>query len=317
MRTLLNGMEKQQGNRVDLVCPVCGKKFKAWPSEVGRGRKYCSPKCYCKVQPNRKLEQEGLEEALRNLYVEQKLTTIEIGKRLRCDPKTVTYWMDKLGIPRRSQSEIMTMNNPAKRPEVKKKMSEKAKKRAKKPSFRKRMSEVAKKLWADPEFRERKVKQLRESNSGENNPNYGNRYSHTEETKQHLRETSKRLWKKPEYARKVVSSLQEKPNSYEEVVIGVLEENNLPFKYVGNGQVVIDGKVPDFVATDGSKRVIELFGRPWHDPDHSDKIEVKYDRTEVGRTHFFSERGYDCLILWDDELSDEEEITKRIRVFTG
>lgn len=281
---------------------------------IRKGRKYCSPECYCKVQPNRKLEQEGLKEDLKNLYVEQKLTTIKIGKRLGCDPKTVTYWMDKFGIPRRTRSEILKMDNPAKRPEIREKMSEKAKLRGQKSEERKRRSDTSKSLWKRPDFRKRVTEGISKSLIG-NTRRKG--IPHSEKIKKKIGETSKRHWKDPEYARKVVSALQEKPNSYEEVVIGVLEENNLPFKYVGDGQVVIDGKVPDFVATDGSRRVIEVFGRPWHDPDHSDKIEVKYDRTEVGRNHFFTERGYDCLILWDDDLKDEEALVKRIKGFRG
>jgi len=305
-------MEKQQKDRIILVCPVCGKEFKAHPSEIRRKRKYCSLGCYWKVQPNRKLEQKGLEKTLREFYIKKKLTTIEIAKKFKCDPKTVTYWMDKFSISRRTFSEIMKISNPAKRPDVRKKMSEKAKLRGQRPEERERRSEVAKRLWADPKFRKKKIKQLKESSRGKNNPNYGNRYSFTEETKEHLREIFKKKWKNPLYARKVITALQEKPNKFERKLIRLIKRNGFPFRYVGDGQVVIDGQVPDFIATDGTKKVIELFGAPWHDPNHSKKIKVKPNRTEESKHKFYESRGYELLVIWDDELKNEAKVVEKI-----
>lgn len=42
---------------------------------------------------------------LRRMYWEEELSTTAIGKSLGVDPKTVTYRMEKLGIPRRSRAE--------------------------------------------------------------------------------------------------------------------------------------------------------------------------------------------------------------------
>lgn len=305
-------MEKQQNGRIALVCPICGKTFKVWRSEVSRGRKYCSLQCYWKVQPNRKLDQNGLEETLRALYFKKKLTTIQIGKRLGCDPKTVTYWMDKFNLPRRSFSEIMKMNNPAKRPDVKEKMRLAAKARWEKPKERKRQSEIAKKLWENPDYRKRVTEGISRSLIG-NKRRKG--IPHSKEVKKRMGEASKRLWKNPEYARKVITALQEKPNLSEAKLIRLIKENGFPFRYVGDGQVVIDGQVPDFMATDGSRKVIELFGVPWHDPNHSKKIKVKYNRTEKAKHKFYESHGYDCLILWDDELSDEATVVEKINSF--
>ncbi len=138
---------------------------------------------------------------------------------------------------------------------------------------------------------------------------------HTEETKAKMSEISKNHWKDPKYARKVVSALQAQPNNSEMVLIKIIEANHFPFRYVGDGKVVIDGKVPDFVSTDDSRKVIEFFGRPWHDPNHSDKIKVKPNRTEEAKRKFYESHGYDCLIVWDDELGDEGKIVERIKTF--
>lgn len=303
-------MEKQQNGRTALVCSACGVEFKAWPSEIRRGRKYCSSQCYWKVHPNRRLEQEGLEETLRELYVENKLTTIQIAKRFKCDPKTVTYWMDKFNILRRTPSEIFQMNNPAKCPEVREKMRLAARKRWAKPEEREkdRKAHLGKQL--SKEHREKISKSL-----------IGNKYRkgipHSKENRKKIGEASKRQWKNPEYARKVITALQEEPNKSERELIELMKKNRFPFKYVGDGKVVIDGQVPDFIATNGSKRVIELFGAPWHDPNHSKKIKVKPSRTEAAKRKFYAQHGYDCLIIWDNELKDEVGVMKKIKVFSS
>jgi len=297
-----------KGGGITLVCPICGREFKAWPSEA---RKYCSKECYVKSQP-RKHNWQRLKETLRELYIVRKLTTIEIAKRLNCNPKTVTYWMDKFDIPRRTPSEIFKMNNPTKRPDVRKKLSEKQKLRGQSPEEKKRRSELAKNLWKNSDYRKRVTERISKSLMGNK---YRKGIPHSEEAKRKIGEASKRQWKNTEYARKVITALQSKPNECERKLIKLIEENHFPFKYVGDGQVVIDGQVPDFIATDGSRKVIELFGTPWHDPNHSEKIQIKPSRTENAKRKFYESHGYDCLILWDDELNDEDGVLQKIKTF--
>ena len=35
-------------SKIELMCKECGKKIYAKPSDIKRGRKYCSQKCYHK-----------------------------------------------------------------------------------------------------------------------------------------------------------------------------------------------------------------------------------------------------------------------------
>jgi len=304
------------GGGEPLTCIICGKSFKGYPSEIDRGKKYCSIECYNKGRP-RKLNQDGLKDTLRDLYFKQKNTTTKIATILGCDAKTVTYWMDKFGMPRRTHSEIFKTNNPSKRPEVRRKISEKMKIIKGTKESREESSNRLKNMWKDPTFRENRIKQLKESSTGKNNPNYGNRYNHTEKTKKLIGESSKKLWKNPNYVKKVLSALQKKPSGCEATLINIIEKYGLPFRYVGDGQVVIEGKIPDFVGTNDSRKIIEVFGTPWHDPNHSDKIDVAYNRTEKGRKEFFSQLEYDCLIIWDKELKDEKKTVERIKAFTN
>ena len=79
------------------------------------------------------------------------------------------------------------------------------------------------------------------------------------------------------------------PNRAELRLLATLEPCG--FRFVGGGDLVIDGKCPDF--WDGGTRLVELFGRHWHQP-----FEVE------GRVAFFNARGYECLVVWDDEVKE-------------
>ena len=96
----------------------------------------------------------------------------------------------------------------------------------------------------------------------------------------------------------------DKPTELEERVIGIVDSFDLPFKYVGDGAIWIDGRNPDFMDTDGSKRLIEVFGDYWH---------IEGDEEE--RRSHFAEYGFDTLILWEHEINrmSDSEIAERIK----
>jgi len=124
----------------------------------------------------------------------------------------------------------------------------------------------------------------------------------------------RQLWKNPEFKERVVRNclkgLRNKPTKPEMKIINLTEKFNLPFKYVGNGKVIIDGKNPDFIHSDGLKQIIEIFGDYWHK-----KKDIPYHQTEEGTNEFYSKRGFKCLILWSSELQNEEIILQKIQEF--
>ena len=95
----------------------------------------------------------------------------------------------------------------------------------------------------------------------------------------------------------------------EQKLIGLIQENNLPFKYVGNWQFVLGGKCPDFLNINGRKQLIELFGNYWHTLKARETVEQRIDH--------FRQFGFDTLIIWQDELANESEVASRIRTFGG
>ncbi len=102
--------------------------------------------------------------------------------------------------------------------------------------------------------------------------------------------------------RKVFAACRMKPNKPEQFLIALFKENNLPFKYVGDGSLIIGGKCPDF--SDGNGRLIEHYGNYWH------KGEDPQDRID-----FFKGFGFNTLVIWELELSNPSGVLARVESF--
>lgn len=130
---------------------------------------------------------------------------------------------------------------------------------------------------------------------------------HTEETKSKMSRSSKkagvlrRLHKDPEFQRKRSLGLRMKPNAPETIMIKLLTDNYPgEYAYTGDGQFIIDGLCPDFTNINGQKKLIEVFGESFHDPNISPGI--PYRATEKGRREVFAEFGYKLLVVWSKEI---------------
>jgi dTDP-4-amino-4,6-dideoxygalactose transaminase/intein/homing endonuclease len=124
---------------------------------------------------------------------------------------------------------------------------------------------------------------------------------------------SKKMWKTSkilgsyEYYKKVFDYKINKINKSESKLFEIIEET-CPKEFVFNGncekKLIINRKIPDFVNVNGKNKVIELFGQYWHK-----KIDEK------NRIKLFKKHGYDCLIIWDNELKNTEIVKSKIRNF--
>jgi hypothetical protein len=161
-------------------------------------------------------------------------------------------------------------------------------------------------------------------NSGENNGMFG-KY-HTVESKRIIGEKSKlyynrqevkaetsRMFKnfwfklsdleKEKYLSKIFKSCEMKPNKLEILLNSVIESaSQNQFKYTGDGQVWIGGKNPDWININGKKQLIEFFGSYWH----------KKEDEEVRKEHF-KKYGYDCLVIWEAEFKDIEQLKMKVK----
>lgn len=128
-----------------------------------------------------------------------------------------------------------------------------------------RISQAAKARWQDPEWREKQC-QIR-----------------------------KELWQNPEHQERqikaILRGLCKRPTSYEQKIIDLIEKHSLPFKYVGNGEVIIGYVNPDFININGQKSLIEVYSKRWHKPS--------YEETRARR---FARYGYRTLFLADNDL---------------
>ena len=125
-------------------------------------------------------------------------------------------------------------------------------------------------------------------------------------TPSHRKKTSerfKKLWKTEDFVRKQMKARNVRPNKCEKKLEKIMEDNDLPFKYVGDGKLIIDGKCPDFVWEE-KKKLIEFFGEYWHTEDEIPK-----------RKKIFRDEGYSTLIIWGKELKDPTNIINKIKKF--
>jgi len=108
-----------------------------------------------------------------------------------------------------------------------------------------------------------------------------------------------------EWVRKSRQATCIKPTSAEQKLVDILEQNwPGEWKYVGDGQVIIGGCCPDFINTNGKKQIIEVFGTYWHD---------LFDVAK--KKEHYRQYGFDTLVIWEDELADEEATLKKVKTF--
>ena len=139
--------------------------------------------------------------------------------------------------------------------------------------------------------------------------------THTPETRRKISERLKELWSDPEFSGRVfeglsraMSKFSQGPNQSELQLQSILDKH-FPgeWKYVGNGQVRIGGRNPDFVNVNSRKQVIEMFGIYWHDPDL-----FPNRPTEEELIAHYRKYGINCLVLWEWDAWDEVEATKKV-----
>jgi len=254
------------------------KRFEIEDERTGEGRKL--------DEEWRKNVSKGLrknwpsKEELEDLYWNKELSLPEIAEKFDVSSSTPIYWMKKYGIPRRSMSEALKGKPKPKDyvPPTKKRRIEISKKKLQKLYWEegKSIKEMSRILGIDVSTIHKRMKEYGIKRRGR------------------------------------IEAIVKKPNAIERRIIGIIRKNDLPFKYVGDGQLVIEGKCPDFVSTNRSKKIIEVFGDYWHNI----VMNREYSSKE-GRKEFFSKYGYDTLVLWGSELEkqSDEEIANKIVKF--
>jgi len=258
---------------------------------------------------------------LEKLYWDDKLSLSKISMRMRVSENNIIYWMKRYNIPRRTLSESLKgMSHPmygkpapnrkfnlskkeleklyiidnlnceqiSKKTNVSALTVSKWLRRCKIP--RRVPIEKMRELWKDPEYRKEIGKKVRQSHQN------------------------------PLYIKKMIESLNVKPNKQELMVDSLIRifYNDYPYNGDYSQGVSIGGKIPDWINVNGQKKVIELFGRTFHDPKYVfNNRKIPYSQTYEGTMEHYKKYGFDCLIIWDYELKNPGRVLEKICDFDG
>ena len=72
----------------------------------------------------------------------------------------------------------------------------------------------------------------------------------------------------------------------------IIKENNLPYKFVGNGKFMIEKKCPDFINTNGEKIAVEVFYKR-----HKEEFRGGVNNWMKNRTKIFAKYGWKIIFL--------------------
>jgi hypothetical protein len=286
-------MESRLSSKLIKSCKLCGKQLKVYPSRVKRGRgKFCSKVCYDESKRNKSLSVEHrakIGAALRgrrgvgygkHLSEEHRanISAALKGKRGSCLGRHLSE---------EHKARLRGKSHPQTE-EIRRKISIANKGRHLSEEAKAKLSLRQKENWKDPEYRNHHIEKQKAK--------------WTPERRTMRAKSVKELWQNPEYVAKQMQANNVKPNTAE-LHLGEILNKNFPnqWKYVGDGQLIIGGKCPDFANINGQKRVIELFGAYWH---------PIFDIAQ--KKQHYGGYGFELAIIWEDELDNERRLVNML-----
>ena len=104
----------------------------------------------------------------------------------------------------------------------------------------------------------------------------------------------------------ILNSLKRNSKSQLEIKFeSIVNQLGLPYKFVGNGEVIVARKVPDFVDSNGKKVAIEVYYRR-----HKNEFRGGVDHWKAERAKVFNENGWE--IIYFDETQVNENTVKNV-----
>lgn len=176
------------------------------------------------------------------------------------------------------------------------------------PHYREKISVAVKEIWDNPKSREKMVDgQKKNWKTPKRRKNHSDgqkkRFADPKE-REKVSSTMKKHFEDPDFVKDFMANRNIKPNKLEQFVDNVLQKH-FPdeWKFNGDGScgVVLNGLIPDFINVNGEKKVIEVFGEAFHNPEKA-FMEVTWKRQEFGRKAVFAQLGFNCVVLWGEEI---------------
>jgi hypothetical protein len=180
------------------------------------------------------------------------------------------------------------------------------------PEVSKKKSEYARQYWDDPEWGEHR----REKN-GKRLGKISKRLWENPEYRQMHIDRAKQMYATPERKDKQIKAMRQgaqiKPTRPEMHLMDIFNElYPNQWKYVGDGEVVMGGRNPDFINIDGKKQVAELFGTYYHSQACNGECPLMH---ELERKDGYAKFGHDTLVIWEHELKDEKAVRHKVLEF--
>lgn len=88
----------------------------------------------------------------------------------------------------------------------------------------------------------------------------------------------------------------------EKHVLHIIEKYELPYRFVGNGDFYIERKNPDFVNTNGEKKVVEVYWQRHKDLLRSGGFQKWHDE----RVEIFGSYGWEVIFLEGSGINEEK-----------
>lgn len=145
----------------------------------------------------------------------------------------------------------------------------------------------------------------KEKHTGENNSNFG--HPRPPEVREKIKASNLVAYTKTQTWQNWLKGTHRRPTTPEKHLMKIINENNFPLKYIGNGKINIGNMCPDFIHNNEMKKVVEVFGDYWHN--------LIGKQSETERIQAFRKHGYDCLIIWEHELDNKKDVIRKLEVF--
>lgn len=290
------------------ICTYCKKEYLVIPSKRYTSR-YCSRICFNnslkgKVTWNKGLIKESDSrveksgETLKKYYITNKSPKcgFKKGHKMHLGKKLTEKHKKKIGLGVKSSPKYQ---KGIRSKERSLKLSKALKGRTFSEEWRRKQFLIHRIMWQgdkNPSKRPEVRKKIAESRIGK---------PCSKELKEKLSKHWKKKWKEDKaFIQKWIKSQNLRPNKKEKFLINLFKDHDLPFKYVGDFKLMVGGRCPDFIDKSNKKKIIEFFGNHWHTADE-----------EKERIEHFKEYGFDCLIIWQNELKNEDQLLNKIKTF--
>lgn len=107
---------------------------------------------------------------------------------------------------------------------------------------------------------------------------------------------------RPEWIAQSIQNMlsgQESPNKSEKILLWRLKklEPQAGWTFSGDGRLMIGRRSPDFIALNEPHRLVELFGEHVHKPEE-----------EQSTVEYYQSYGYDCRVIWWKDLRYHPEV---------